>query len=160
MKSFVIAILCGLFCTNIWANTKVAEDFTLRNFECAAISLSDYKGQVVYLDFWASWCKPCVASFPKLEALQQKYGNHGFTVLAINLDENKANALAFLQKHPVTYPVLYDKDAKVAESYQVAAMPSSYFIDKKGNIRLSHRGFVPGDEVKIEKAIQFLLKEK
>ncbi|MBU2883806.1 TlpA family protein disulfide reductase [Psychrosphaera sp. B3R10] len=124
------------------------------------ITLSDYKGKVVYLDFWASWCKPCIESFPKLDKLHSKYKDQGFAVIAVNLDQSKDLALAFLQTNSVGYQVLYDDGAKVAGLYDVSSMPSSYFIDKKGIVRLAHQGFRPGDEIKIEKAIQHLLAEK
>lgn len=159
MKLTLVLFAAVILSFPSFAKNQIAPSFSLPSFKGNELNIEEWRGKVVYLDFWASWCKPCVESFPKLEALQQKYQGQGFTVIAINLDEKKQNALKFLAENPVSYPVLYDANAEVAQLYQVAAMPSSYFIDKKGIIRLNHRGFIPGDENKIEKAIQFLLKE-
>jgi len=123
------------------------------------VSLSDFKGKVVYLDFWASWCKPCVKSFPVLNEFHNQYKQQGFEVIAINLDENKSKALTFLQQHKVDYSVLYDQGAKVAQVYDVQAMPSAYFIDKKGRLRLVHKGYKESDKVKIKQVIELLIKE-
>jgi thiol-disulfide isomerase/thioredoxin len=137
-----------------------AEPFALTNLNSGELhALSDYKGKVVYLDFWASWCKPCVKSFPVLNEFYHKYKDKGFEVVAINLDEDKNKAVSFLKKIPVEFTVLYDKNAQIAETYQVQAMPSSYFIDKKGVIRLVSRGYFPSDKTKIEKAINLLIKQ-
>lgn len=142
------------------SQTKAAL-FTLVNIQNGGqINLTDYRGQVVYLDFWASWCKPCIRSFPKLDELHRKYSKQGFTVLAVNLDQNKALALDFLKANPVSYPNVYDEGAKIAKKYGVNSMPTSFFIDRKGEIRLSHQGFNPGDEIKIEKAIQLLISDE
>jgi len=139
---------------------KPAKGFTLPDLKTGNnITLDKFEGRVVYLDFWASWCKPCVKSFPKLDELHKKYKKSGFDVIAINLDQNKNKALEFIRQRPVSYTLLYDKNASVAMDYKVQAMPSSYFIDKKGVIRLTHSGFRPGDEDKIEKAVKLLLAE-
>ena len=139
---------------------KPAKKFELPDLSSGKkVSLDEFAGRVVYLDFWASWCKPCVESFPKLDELHKKYRDRGFDVIAINLDQKKDKALEFIQKLPVSYTLLYDKSATVAMKYKVQAMPSSYFIDKKGVIRLTHSGFRPGDEDKIEKAVKLLLAE-
>ena len=127
--------------------------------EGADLSLADFKGKLVYLDFWASWCKPCLTSFPKLEALQNKYKGQGLEIIAINLDQKNHKALEFIAKNPVSYTLLYDESTSVAQAYNVQAMPSSYFIDRKGTVRLIHRGFRTGDEKQIEKAILALLNE-
>ena len=121
--------------------------------------LSDFKGKVIYLDFWASWCKPCVKSFPVLNEFHNQYKQQGFEVIAINLDENKSKALAFLQQHKVDYSVLYAQGSKVAQAYDVQAMPSSYFIDRKGIVRHVHKGYKESDKVKIKQVIELLIKE-
>ena len=165
MKRNLVFAFWGLFLALSTAacgqpELQVAPKFELPELTSGqSVKLANYKGKVVYVDFWASWCKPCVKSFPKLNALQVKYEKQGFEVIAINLDQHKAKAQEFLQRHPVDYTVLYDEHTSVAQAYKVQAMPSSYFIDKTGKIRLSHKGFVPGDEKKIEKAIQVLLAE-
>lgn len=162
MKNRLILICLFILasCGQAASKGEAAPEFALPHVTQTDIAkLSDYKGQVVYLDFWASWCKPCVESFPKLESLHLKYKDQGFNIIAINLDQKVELAKSFLNAHPVSYTVLYDKGANVAGQYGVSAMPSSFFIDKKGTVRLAHQGFSPGDEVKIEKAIQLLLAE-
>ena len=144
----VSLLLCfSVFAKQAHSINGEAPVFQLPELESEQIvSLSSFKGKVVYLDFWASWCKPCVKSFPKLDALHKKYNGEGFEVIAINLDQKKSKALEFLKRQPVEYTVLYDEHTEVAQAYKVQAMPSSYFIDKNGKIRLSHKGFIPGDE--------------
>jgi thiol-disulfide isomerase/thioredoxin len=159
-KLMLIFILLVTGCTQAANNGSQATAFSLPQLGTnLQLQLADYKGKVVYLDFWASWCKPCIASFPKLNALHEKYAEQGFTVIAVNLDQKQSQAQAFLKSHPVSYPVVFDSGAQVAGLYSVNAMPTSFFIDKKGVIRLSHQGFNPGDEIKIEKAIKLLLAE-
>lgn len=137
----------------------LAINFTLPEITGGEINLEDYKGQVVYLDFWASWCKPCVQSFPALDELRAKFKAQGFEVIAVNLDHKLEKAEQFIHNNPVSYPLAYDQQATVAKAYNVQAMPSGFFIDRKGIIRLVHKGFNKGDEKKIEKAIKLLLSE-
>lgn len=150
--------------THSVASEKKAVEFELpyllsESQSAIKLALNDYKGKVVYLDFWASWCKPCKKSFPVLNDFHNKYQAQDFVVIAINLDENKHNALAFLKAHSVDYAVLYDQGAIVAEKYDVQAMPSSFFIDKKGVIRFAHQGYVESDNAKIQKVIEMLVNE-
>ena len=123
-----------------------------------SISLHELRGKVVYLDFWASWCKPCIRSFPLLDELYQKYQDKGFVVLAVNVDFNKAKGTEFIKKHPVSYPVVYD-DKGLFKAAGLNTMPTAFYIDKTGKIRLVHQGFFDGDEKKIEQAIKILLGE-
>jgi thiol-disulfide isomerase/thioredoxin len=102
---------------------------------------ADLSGKVVLLDFWASWCGPCKASFPVLDGLQKKYGARGFKVLAINVDEDAAKMERFLADHPVSFPVLRDARQKLVEAAGVEAMPSSFLVDRGGAIRFTHVGF-------------------
>ena len=125
-----------------------------------AVKYSPAAGQVTYIDFWASWCGPCRASFPVLERLHSQYGSQGFSVLAVNVDARKQDATGFLKANPVSYPLLYDQRQTLPESYGVKGMPSAYLVDSKGTIRLVHEGFRKGDGEKLEKAIKILLAEK
>lgn len=161
LKAIFLVLILVSGCGKAVTKGEPAAPFSLSSLVTEQkLNLSDYKGKVVYLDFWASWCKPCIESFPKLDELHEKYKDQGFAVIAVNLDQSKDLARAFLKTNKVGYPVVYDEGAKVAGIYGVSAMPSSYFIDKKGIVRLAHQGFSPGDEIKIEKAIQHLLAEK
>ncbi len=123
------------------------------------IQPSDLKGKVVYIDFWASWCKPCKKSFPWLNSVHSKYKDKGFEVLAINLDKDKNQADKFLQHIPAQFTVAFDQQGKSAESFHVQGMPSSYLIDRKGRLRARHIGFRDKDRAKLENAIEKLLKE-
>lgn len=147
-----------------WAVGNQPTNFVLPQFvegkldKEVSLSLADYRGKVVYVDFWASWCKPCIASFPALDALYKKYQPQGFEIIAINLDNKPELAETFLSSHPVSYPVVFD-DKNLNRQVGINAMPVAYYIDKKGTIRLIHSGFFEGDEKKVEKAIQVLLNE-
>lgn len=131
---------------------------TLAPFGLEGPRPADLAGKVVLLDFWASWCGPCKASFPILEGLQKKYGTRGFTVLAINVDENAAKMDRFLADHPVSFPVLRDGQHKLVEAAGVEAMPSSFLFDRAGVIRFVHVGFkIESTPEALEKEIESLL---
>ena len=140
------------------------------------LALEDFRGQVVYLDFWASWCGPCRKSLPLYEALYQEMagknenaqaesgqaggGHHAgtqFTVLAINLDEDKQDAVLFLQQHPVSYPVLLDPKGITATNWQVKVMPSSFLLDRSGALVKEYAGFEESHIEEIRHDIQVLL---
>ena len=123
------------------------------------VKLSDYRGQVVMMNFWASWCAPCREEMPLLEDLHKKYEALGFTVLGVNIDENTNDALGVLKKTPVTFPIAFDQKNSVAEKFNVSAMPSTVMIDRNGNQRFLHKGYKPGYEVKYEKDIRALVRE-
>ena len=105
------------------------------------IGLDDYQGKVVVVDFWASWCVPCRRSFPWLDEMQSKYGEQGLVVIGVNMDADPSEAESFLQEFPVRFRIVRDADGTLARSYDVIAMPSSYVIDRSGNIATRHLGF-------------------
>lgn len=105
--------------------------------------LARYRGKVVYLDFWASWCGPCKLSFPFLERLAADYGRQNVVVIAVNLDHSKAKADAFLQQVQATIPVVYDPTGILARKYGVKEMPTSVVIGPDGRTRFVHNGFFP-----------------
>src|SRR5688572_9396888 len=125
------------------------------------IDLTQFKGQVVMINFWATWCAPCRAEMPLLEDIYRKYKPMGFTMLAVNVEPDPKDAEAWLSKlsKPVTFPVAYDVDSKVSKLYKVAGMPTSVFIDRKGNIRVMHKSYKAGDENFYLTQIRTLLKE-
>jgi len=120
----------------------------------------DLKGKVVLLDFWASWCEPCKASFPVMEELQKHYGARGLVVLAINVDEKRADMEEFLKKNNVTFAVMRDAAQKLVAQAGISTMPSSFLIDTEGRVRFIHSGF-RGEETrkKYEQEIESLLKK-
>ena len=125
------------------------------------IALDQFKGQVVMINFWASWCGPCRTEMPILEDIYKKYKPMGFTMLAVNVEPDTAAAEAWLAKlsKPVTFPVAFDTDSKVSKLYKVPGMPTTVFVDRKGNVRVLHKGYKPGDENVYLTQIRSLLKE-
>jgi len=123
-------------------------------------TLPDTKGKVVYLDFWASWCAPCKASFPTLDKWNREYAKRGFTVIGVNVDETAAAMETFLKKNTVAFPLVRDAAHKLVAAANVATMPTSFLIDRKGNVRLVHNGFRAKDAAELTAKIEELLNEK
>ena len=123
------------------------------------LTLKQFQGKVVYLDFWASWCGPCRQSLPMMNDLRNSLKSKGFEVLAINLDEETDAAKAFLKQYPVQYPIVVDKSGKTPEMYAIPGMPTAYLIDRRGNVREVHTGFKESDMPRIERKIKELLRE-
>jgi cytochrome c biogenesis protein CcmG, thiol:disulfide interchange protein DsbE len=121
--------------------------------------LEAYAGKVVLLDFWASWCSPCLHSFPWMNELQQEHGREGLVVLAVNLDQDRQLAAAFLDKTPAQFRVEFDPAGTVARQFDVQAMPTSFLIDRGGKIRVRHAGFKDKHRAEREQQIAQLLKE-
>jgi peroxiredoxin len=136
-----------------------APDFTLDARSGQPLSLSQYKGQVVMLNFWASWCVPCKQEMPLLETIHKKYQKLGFTLIGVNVEPDSKAANAVLEKIPVSFPIAYDTASKVSKLYDVAGMPSTVIIDRKGQIRVLHRGYKPGDENVYMDHIRTLIRE-
>ncbi len=124
------------------------------------ISLTDYRGKVVLLDFWASWCPPCLASLPAYDQMREEIGTEEFEIIAVNVDQYTEDGLAFLEKHPVRYPVLADPDGEIGIPYEIRTLPRSFLIDRDGQIVSSHRSFKTGDEIELKQEIEKLLKKK
>ena len=131
---------------------SAAPDFTLPAAQ-GTVSLTSLKGKVVYVDFWASWCDPCRRSFPWLKAMQEKYGAKGFVVVAVDLDKRHEDGEAFLRKYPAPFTVAFDPAGKVAESFQVAAMPTSFLVGANGTILHQQAGFDPKKTEAVETLI-------
>ena len=160
----IIAI--ALLALSAQTQAEPAPTFSLPTFslqttnKAEPISLSDYRGKVIYLDFWASWCAPCRISLPLLNELHNELGTEDFTVLAINIDEDITKAKRFLQRYPVDYPILLDTSASVAEAYELPAMPTSFIIDQNGNITYTHVGLKEKDIEEIRGHVVDLLNYK
>ena len=116
-------------------------------------SLVDLRGRFVYLDFWASWCGPCRHALPVLDNLQRELAGERFTVLAVHLDERPEDGRAFLERFPVSYPVLSDPHGRVARAFALPGMPTSYLIDPAGRIVWRHVGFKRRDGPRIRARI-------
>jgi peroxiredoxin len=123
------------------------------------LELSQYRGKVVYLDFWASWCAPCLTAIPEVKALRDEFSANDFQVLAVNLDQNKEKALRFLSKTPIDYPSCSDPGGRLPDQYGLDTMPTAYLIDREGVIRYVHRGFQRGDGDKLRREIHALVAQ-
>ncbi len=141
------------------APTGPAPAFTLASRAGQDVSLSQYRGQVVMINFWASWCGPCRQEMPLLESIYKKYNKMGFTMLGVNVEPDSNAANEWLKATPVSFPILYDRDSKVSKLYDVAGMPSTVIIDRTGKLRMLHRGYKPGDENEYLDSIRTLIRE-
>ncbi len=141
------------------AAPSAAADFTL-NGTNGTVELAKLKGQVVYLDFWASWCTPCRASFPWMNEMQQRYADRGLKIVAVNLDSENDKAREFISATHPNFTIAFDPEGKVAEQYEVMGMPSSYLIDRHGKLHSSHIGFRTRDRAELEKSIVEMLGSK
>ena len=121
------------------------------------VRFADFKGRVVYIDFWASWCAPCKQSFPWMNDMQAKYGPRGFSVVGINVDQKREDADKFLLSTPANFLVGYDTTGKVAEAYQPKGMPTSFLIGADGKVRAVHVGFRDSNRQELEREIEAAL---
>ena len=131
---------------------------TSHSLQAASLDLQQYQGKVVYLDFWASWCVPCKHSFPWMNRMQGRFANDGLVVIAVNLDEDRSQAEQFLREHPAQFKIIFDPEGKLAETYKVQGMPSSYLFDRNGKLIYSHIGFKEREANVLTDKIEFTLK--
>lgn len=138
---------------------KDAPDFTLHSSAGKNIRLQELRGEVVMVNFWATWCGPCREEMPALNRLHEKYRAAGFTLLGVNVDDKTDKATQMAQRLRVGYPLLHDTDKRASRQYDVTAMPMTFLIDRDGKLRFAHKGYVPGYENNYEAQIRQLLKE-
>ncbi|MBI1194483.1 MAG: redoxin domain-containing protein [Gammaproteobacteria bacterium] len=152
-----------LFCLGLtqvaYADQPIAGDFILPTTS-GNVSLAQHRNEVVYLDFWASWCTPCRKSFPWMNEMTKRYGKQGLTIVAVNLDKERDSAEAFLKELPADFTIAFDPEGKVADQYEVQGMPSSYVIDRQGRIVSAHLGFREEDTRDMERALRRALGAK
>jgi len=159
----VIAALVGAL--TFAAQTQAVEvntpapDFTLETLSGPNLRLQEYRGDVVLINFWASWCGPCRQEMPILDRLHQRYQEAGFAVLGVNVEGKRKAAEKVTNKSKVTFPVLIDAGQKVSETYDLEAMPTTVVVDRNGQIRYIHRGYKPGDEAKYIDVVKQLISE-
>lgn len=163
-KTIFLVCITLLFTTTMTyaASEKIsgkAANFTLKSRSGKNIKLSELRGEVVMLNFWASWCGPCRQEMPHLEKIHKKYKRLGFTLLGVNVEENSTDAKNYLKDVKVTFPVLFDNTQKTSKLYDVSAMPTTILIDRNGNKRFIHKGYKPGYENDYKKQIKKLLRE-
>ena len=168
VKSLLIISVFSLSLISIPATAVeegiAAPEFTLPGVRAndIDITLSALKGKIVYVDFWASWCAPCLRSLPEIHALYEQYRDQGFEVVAITIDDPVEDALDFLNdmETPLSYNVVLDLTAAIMDQYGVVGMPTSFLIDREGIVRKVHKGFREGDTQLLEQALLGLLAEE
>lgn len=158
-RSAMTALCCAMILTSGVFAAEPAPDFKLASAK-GMVELGKLKGKVVYVDFWASWCTPCRKSFPWMNELNKKYKDQGLEVVAVNLDKSREPIDEFLAKTPAEFTIAYDPSGTAASSYKVAGMPSSYLIDRNGQLQVSHIGFRDKDKEEMESKIKELLARK
>ena len=126
----------------------------------APLDLDPYRGRVLYVDFWASWCAPCRESFPWMQRMKDSYERQGLTVIAVNVDLDRDAAERFLGRFHPTFEVRFDPQGELAEQFKVHGMPTSLIIDRHGVLRFTHIGFRPVDGADYEAQLHGLLEEK
>jgi cytochrome c biogenesis protein CcmG/thiol:disulfide interchange protein DsbE len=147
----VVILTAGLLITGCTANSEssiatvgeAAPNFELQNLDGQSISLSGLRGKPVLINFWASWCGPCVSEMPYIQEINKEWSDKGLIVLAINLGDNASQAEQFLQDHNLSLPVLLDTNKVVAPKYGIRAIPTTFFIDKEGIVRVKIIGAFP-----------------
>jgi len=159
-KYFLGLLLASVLCFSASAfAATAAPEFSLPGRSGQTVTLSAYRGDVVMINFWASWCKPCRQELPLLEQMYQRYKNLGFTLIGVNVDEDQKNADLILKNIPVSFPIAYDQQDKVSNKYGLEGMPNTVFVDRNGNIRHVHTGYTPGDEQGYDEQIRLLIRE-
>jgi peroxiredoxin len=160
-RFLILLILYMGFSGNVLAETThgAAPDFTLKSQNNGNLKLSELRGKVILINFWASWCGPCRQEMPVLDELYRHYRSLDFTVLGVNVEQNSDDAKSLLKDVPVTFPILFDKENKISKLYDVKGMPSTVLVDRDGNIRYIHMGYQPGVEAEYQTQIRALIRE-
>lgn len=161
LRSLTAAAALGLLllCGGVRAKdlSDEAPDFTRKDFAGKPVHLADYRGKLVLLNFWASWCGPCLVEMPRLSAWQRTYAAAGLQVIGVSMDDTEAPAKRLLARQPVDYPVILG-DAKLGETYGgVLGLPQTFLIDRRGHIVARYRG--EADLAQMEAKIKSLLAE-
>jgi peroxiredoxin len=139
------------------AKSNIAPDFTLNDMEGNPHTLTKYRGKVVLIDFWATWCPPCVVEIPHFVKLYNEYNEKGFVILGVSLDNDEKKLRDFVSDQAITYPILVN-GGQVSTIYAVQAIPTAYLLDKEGKIVKKFVGYRPGYEKDIKKILLGLLK--
>ncbi len=138
---------------------SMAPNFTLKSSAGRNVKLSEHRGEVIMLNFWATWCGPCRQEMPLLNRIHEHYRKAGFTLLGVNIDDRPEAARDMAKKLGIAFPVLFDTEKRVSRLYDVNAMPSTVLIDRDGRVRHIHLGYRAGYEDKYESQIRELLKQ-
>ena len=153
---FAALLLCG---SALAAPPATAPDFTLKTLNGPNLRLGEQRGQVVMINFWASWCGPCKQEMPHLNRLHDKYRSAGFTLLGVNIDDDPKKASAAAAALGVRFPVLLDAAKDVSKLYGLSAMPTTFVIDRDGRVRHVHKGYREGVENAYDQQVRALVTE-
>ncbi len=159
----LLGALLSIFAASSLASSglagQTAPDFVLKSATGENMRLSEYRGDVVMINFWATWCGPCRQEMPLLDELYGRYQRVGFSLLGVNIDDDSRRAMAMVDELGVSFPVLFDEHKEVSKLYQVEAMPVTLLLDREGTVRYVHHGYKPGYEQKYLDEIRSLLRE-
>ena len=163
LKTSLLGILLGIIATSSLAASdlagQMAPDFALKSSTGENLRLSEYRGDVVMINFWATWCGPCRQEMPLLDDLYGRYQRVGFSLLGVNIDDDSRRAMKMVQELGISFPVLFDESKEVSKLYAVEAMPVTILVDREGRVRHVHHGYKPGYEEKYLTEIRSLLRE-
>lgn len=163
LKSAALGALLSIFTVSTLASSGLAgqpaPDFALKSASGENLRLSEYRGDVVMINFWATWCGPCRQEMPLLDDLYSRYQRVGFQLLGVNIDDDSRRAMQMVEDLGVNFPVLFDESKEVSRLYQVEAMPVTLILDRSGTVRHVHLGYKPGYEQKYLTEIRALLRE-
>ena len=163
LKTILPGIILAIFAASSLASATLegqsAPDFVLKSSAGNNLRLSEYRGDVVMINFWATWCGPCRQEMPLLDDLYGRYERVGFTLLGVNIDDDSRRAMKMIEELGVNFPVLFDESKDVSKLYAVEAMPVTVLVDREGTVRHVHHGYKPGYEEKYLTEIRSLLRE-
>jgi len=157
---FLGLLLVSLFCLTTFSCAASAPNFTLESLSGKKLALTDFRGKVVIMDFWASWCGPCRMAMPELKKLYEKYHTKGLEVLSLNQGESKNEAERFMKSENYPFTVLLDYKGEVGRMYKVSGIPAFFLLDKQGNVVMKEVGFDYGMADKLSPQIEKLLNAK
>ena len=162
-KKLIMGLLVTVFAATSLASSglegQAAPDFALKSSTGENLRLSEFRGDVVMINFWATWCGPCRQEMPLLDELYTRYERVGFNLLGVNIDDDSRRAMQMIEELGVNFPVLFDAKKEVSKLYEVDAMPVTVLVDREGNVRHVHHGYKPGYEEKYLDQIRSLLRE-
>jgi len=138
---------------------QTAPDFVLKSATGENLRLSEFRGDVVMINFWATWCGPCRQEMPLLDDLYNRYQRVGFRLLGVNIDDDSRRAMQMIEELGINFPVLFDEQKEVSKLYEVGAMPVTLLVDREGTVRYVHLGYKPGYEEYYLTEIRSLLRE-
>jgi peroxiredoxin len=163
IRNIIFGLVVSIFAASSLASSglegRPAPDFALKSSTGENLRLSEYRGDVVMINFWATWCGPCRQEMPLLDELYNRYQRVGFNLLGVNIDDDSRRAMKMIEELGVNFPVLFDARKEVSKLYSVEAMPVTVLVDREGTVRHVHHGYKPGYEEKYLDQVRSLLRE-